>query len=149
MAYTPRFGSKERDELWSRERLAAHLAGRGNLPICNICDEPVHEDEPWDESHDPAQPKVFGGKSTGIAHARCNRLHGAQVVKPQVAKCDRIRKKHLGLKRPGMGRHPLPAGVRTKITRTMKHGVKPRLTLSEKLARMRAKRAFGAPELTA
>lgn len=145
MAYQPLFSSKQRDYLWSRECLAAWRAGRGRLPICNICDTPVQIDDPWDESHDPAQPRVFGGKSVGIAHRGCNHRHGYMVVKPQVDKCDRVRARHLGLKGPGLGRYPMKAGRRSAVTKTMNRGVKPRLTLGQRLAALQARRFFIEP----
>lgn len=149
MRYQPRFSSRKRDDLWSRECMASHSAGRGRLPICNLCDEPVTADQAWDESHHPAQPRVFGGKSVGIAHHDCNHRHGFIVVKPQVDKCNRVRRRHLGITGPGLGRYPMKAGRRSRVTKTMRHGLKPRLTLSQKLAAMRAKRAIVAePELT-
>lgn len=149
MAYRPDpfFRTRKREALWQCEELKSYRGGLGNVVICNLCGrEVVKFVDAWDESHDPAQPRVFGGRSVGIAHRACNRLHGAQVVRPLVAKCDRIKKRHLGLKLPGTGRHPLPAGVRTRITRTMHHGVKPRLTGAEKHAALMARRyPFGAP----
>lgn len=142
MRYKPRFGTRYRDDLWSRECMFAWQAGRGRQPICNLCDIPIRPDEPWDESHAPEQARVFGGRSVGCAHSSCNRLHGVQVVKPQVAKCDRVRAKHLGHKGPGLGRYPMRAGRRSGFTKTMNHGLRPRLKLAAKLAVMRAKRAI-------
>lgn len=142
MAFKYRFGSRKRDHLWSRECLCSHLAGRGPLPICNLCDVVVNAGDDWHESHDPAQPRVFGGKSVGIAHALCNILHGVRVVKPAVTRSNRIRDVHLGLKGPGLGPCPMRAGRRSPITKTMRHGVQPRRSSSEKLAETLAKRAF-------
>jgi hypothetical protein len=140
--YLPRFGTKKREALYQREELAAHFAGRGQYPICNLCDLPVMPGQAWDESHVGA-PKSLGGTSTGIAHRRCNHEHGAAVVTPMVAKAKRNRRKHVGIAGVGLGRHPLPAGVRTKITKTMLRGVQPRLTLSERLDALRKRRGFG------
>lgn len=142
MRYRPQYSTKKRDELWSRECLCAHLAGRGRLPICNLCDIVVNAGADWHESHDPAQPRVFGGKSVGIAHALCNILHGVTVVKPQVTRSNRIRDVHLGLKGPGLGPCPMRAGRRSPFTKTMRHGMQPRRSSSEKLAETLAKRAF-------
>jgi len=139
MAYKPRFSSKKRDDLWSRECLAAHVAGRGQLPICNLCDLPVTPGQAWDESHDGA-PKTFGGKSTGIAHHRCNHQHGVQIVVPAAAKAKRVHRKHIGVTGPGLGPHPMRAGRRSDITKTMNHGLQPRLSLSQKLAQTLRKR---------
>lgn len=145
MAYKPRFGTARRDALYQCEALVAHKAGRGRVPICNLCDRPVTPDQAWDESHHPDQPRVFGGRSVGIAHLACNRLHGAQVVAPQVAKCERVRRRHLGIAGPGLGQHPLPAGKRSPVTKTLRHGPQPRLTASEKLAVTLARRRFAEP----
>lgn len=139
MRYRHRFNSKKRDALWSRECLAAHLAGRGQLPICNLCDMPVTIGQTWDESHD-GTPKAFGGKSTGIAHHRCNHQHGAQIVAPAAAKAKRVRRKHIGVTGLGLGRCPMRAGRRSDVTKTMRHGLQPRLTQSEKHAATMARR---------
>lgn len=149
MVYKPMFGSLKREALWLSERLKAYLAGRGIDPICNLCDTPVSAKEPWHESHHPDQPKVFGGKSVGIAHKACNELHNNLVVTPAVAHCDRVRKRFLGLAGPGLGRYPMAAGRRSKITKTMGRGVQPRRTLAEKHAATMAKRAIGTLEVSA
>jgi hypothetical protein len=132
----PRFSSKARAYLWSREKTAAYRAGRGLLPICNICDLPVLECDAWDESHDPGRAAACGGRSVGIAHRLCNRRHGAQVVVPMLAKADRAGARHIGAAGPGLGRHPMRAGRRSGLSKTMRHGVQPRLTNAQKHARM-------------
>lgn len=138
MAYKPMFGSKKREALWQCEVLAAYKAGRGREPICNLCDLPVTVHDAWDESHDRGRAKAFGGKSVGIAHRLCNRLHGQQVVVPAVAKSNAVRKRYLGITGPGLGRFPMQGGRRSRISKTMRHGVQPRLTLAEKHARTMA-----------
>lgn len=142
MPYKPMFGSRRRESLWQREKLAAYKAGLGKLPICNLCGKPLGIDDPWDESHHPDHPKAFGGKSTGIAHRRCNREHGAKVVVPAVAKSNAVRAKHLGLKGPGLGRHPMPGGRNSRDVRTIGHGVVPRRSLAEKHAATMARRGI-------
>jgi hypothetical protein len=139
MAYRPLFNSKKREALWQRESLAAHLAGRGTSPICNICGLPVTPGQAWDESHDGA-PKAFGGRSTGIAHRRCNHDHGAQVVAPAAAKAKRVHRKHIGAAGAGLGRYPMAAGRRSDVSKTMHHGLQPRLTGAQKHAAMMAAR---------
>lgn len=150
MAYIPRFGTAKRDAIFACEALIAWKAGLGRDPICNIpgCGLPVTVDQAWDESHHPDQPRVFGGRSVGVAHSKCNRDHGAQVVKPQVAKCDRVRDRHLGLTGPGLGPHPMKAGRRSRITKTLHHGIKRRQTLGEKLAATLARRNFRDVDVT-
>lgn len=149
MSYKAMFGSLKREALWQRERIKAYLSGRGDCPICNLCDEPVTADQPWHESHHRDQPKVFGGKSVGVAHAECNTRHNNEVVTPAVAHCNRVRKRFLGLAGPGLGRYPMAAGRRSKITKTMRGGVQPRRSLAEKHAATMAKRAIVSVEVAA
>jgi hypothetical protein len=137
-----RFNSRQREALWCEQSLAAWKAGRGRDPICNLCDLPVTPTDAWDESHDPARARAFGGTRTGVAHRRCNREHGAQVVVPALAKSDRVRARHIGAAGPGLGKRPMPAGRRTRISKTFRHGVVARTTLAQKLAAMRASRAI-------
>ncbi len=146
MAYKPMFGSYRREGLWLREKHNAQLSGLGDHPICNLCGKPVTLEEAmrdgWHESHDPSRAKAFGGKDVGVAHAACNLEHGRTVVVPAVAKSNRVRAMHLGLKGPGLGRFPMRAGRRMRETKTFNRGVQPRMTLGEKIAAMRAKRAI-------
>lgn len=141
MAYKPRFNSKRREVCWHRACAAARMAGLGSLPICNIpgCGRVVQESDDWDESHDPGRHKVFGGRETGVAHRACNREHGAQVVVPEKAKADRIRRKHIGAARKGTGPHPMPGGHRANFKIAIGGGRKPRLTVAEALAATREK----------
>lgn len=137
------FGSKHRESLWIGQRTAAYREGLsdGSYCICNLCGLPVYKTDAWDESHDPGRAKAFGGKVTGIAHRACNRRHGAEVVTPAVAKANAQRRFDQGIDGPGLGRNPLPAGRRSGLSRSMAGRVSVRLTLPQKLARMRAKRA--------
>ena len=146
MAYKPRFGSKQREALHQREALAAHKAGRGPHPICVHCNLPVTPGQAWDESHITV-PAAFGGKDVGVGHRRCNQLDNNQVVTPMAAKARRARLDHVGVTGPGLGRHALPGGRRAAVSKTMRGQVVPRLTLSEKLAVLRAKRAFCTTEI--
>lgn len=148
MAYLPMFGSMHRERIWLRECFNAYAAGRGDgsCPICNICDEPVTKIQAlrdgWHESHHPDHPKVFGGKSVGVAHAACNLEHGREVVMPAVRHSNRVRAFHNGTKRPGMGRYPMRAGRRSGFTKTMGHGLQPRQTLAQRHAAVMAARAI-------
>ena len=130
MAYKPRFGSKHRDYLYSAAKTDAYLAGRGEFPICPHCDLPVTPDQAWDEVH-VTVPKCFGGKSKTVGHRRCNQLDNNQVVTPMAAKANEVRKRHLGIKGPGLGRHPMRGGRRSQERKTMRNGVQPRLTLAQ------------------
>lgn len=145
MAYKPRFGSKKREDLWAREKLHAYLNGRGDHPICNICDEPVTPDQAWDESHEGA-PKALGGKSVGVGHRKCNRDHGAQVVTLMVSKAKRGHKKFVGILGPGLGKFPMQGGRRSRVSKTMRNGLQPRLTLAQRHALFLQKRAIVAVE---
>lgn len=127
-----RLSNTARQELYDRCR------GDQPYPACNICDLLIQPGQDWDESHDPEGPAhVFGGTETGVAHSRCNRLHGAQVVRPQVAKCDRVEQKFTGAYRP---RTPMRGGRFDKVSKSMAGGVKVRKTLSQKHAETMAKR---------
>ena len=79
MAYKPLFGSKPREQVWQLECLAAHVAGRGELPICVHCEQPVGPGQAWDRAH-VTVPRAFGGKSVGVGHRKCNQLDNNQVV---------------------------------------------------------------------
>lgn len=126
MAYRPKFTTRHRDYLYSEARAAAGLAGRGEHPICPICDAPVFGDiEPWDEVH-VTVPRCFGGKSKTVGHRRCNQLENNTTVTPAFAKAERVRKRHLGITGPGLGRHPMPCGRRSSLRKTMTGEVLPR-----------------------
>ena len=146
MRYRPRFGTKQRDALYSREATAAHKAGRGRYPICPHCDLPVEPGQPWDEVHVGA-PKCFGGKDTGVGHRECNQRDNNENVTPAAAKAERVRKFYLGITGPGLGRCPMDGGRRSSVTRTMTHGVRPRLTQAQKLAATLARRSFTAADI--
>ncbi len=127
MAYKPRFGSKLREQVWQLECLAAYKAERsdGTFPICVHCDRPVMVGQMWDRSH-VTVPRAFGGKEVGVGHSGCNQQDNNQVVTPMAAKASEVRKKHVGIKGPGLGHHPLPGGRRSDRRVTMGRGVQPR-----------------------
>ena len=141
MRYKPRHGTRRREALYQREALAAHQAGRGQHPICVHCSEPVKPNQLWDESHTGA-PRTFGGKVTGVGHRLCNQLDNNKNVTPMAAKARRVRLKYLGITGPGLGPHPLPGGTRAAVSKTMRHGVQPRVTLGERMRALNAKRYF-------
>jgi hypothetical protein len=136
------FGSRKRENLWQACRVTAYLAGRGDCPICNLCDTPVTADQDWHESHLPWRGAPAHLRSVGIAHKDCNLLHGRTVVVPAFAKADRINDRRLGLKGPGLGRHPMRAGRLSRVTKTMRRGVQPRLSIAERHAAFLARRAI-------
>jgi hypothetical protein len=126
-----RFGSKARDALWFRERINAYLAGRGALPICPHCDQPVLPTDPWDRCHVGA-PRWAGGKRLQVGHRPCNQAHNAAVDTPAFAKSNRVRQRHVAGARGS--KHPLPCGRSSGKTKTINRGVQPRLTGAEKHA---------------
>jgi hypothetical protein len=138
---TYRFGTKHRDYVYWRDSMIAHDAGAGPHPICPHCSKPVHPKQDWDDCHVGA-PAALGGRRTAVGHRNCNRLDGATVVVPMVAKVKRMRAKHLGEKGPGLGPCPMRAGRRSGIRKTFAGAVVPRLTHGEKHAAMLAKRAI-------
>lgn len=141
MATRWQFGSRHRDNLYGDAKVAAHLAGRGEHPICPHCDLPVTPGQAWDEVH-VTVPRCFGGKSKTVGHRRCNQLDNNQVVTPAAAKANEVRKRHLGITGPGLGRNPMRGGRRSRERKTMGHGVQPRLTGRQKHAAFLRKRFF-------
>jgi hypothetical protein len=98
-----------------REALYDHCRGENEFPACNIpwCGRPVTPAERWVESHFPV-PHALGGTETGIAHERCNKLYAERVEVPAIAKCDRVRRRHIGAH---VSRFPLPFGRHSKLKR--------------------------------
>ena len=143
MAYKPLFGSKAREQVWKLGCEAAQEAARGEFPICVHCDLPVKPGQDWDRAH-VGVPRALGGDTVGVGHRRCNRLDNNRVVTPIVAKADSVRKKHLGIAGPGLGRTRMPCGRRSMLSKTMSHGVQPRLSLADRhAALLRARSFFG------
>jgi len=146
------FNSKRRETVWFRSKMAAYYAGRGRQPICPHCDLPVFEQDDWDECHLPHAPRAFGGgngvEHVTVGHHRCNMLDAAQNVVPAVAKSNRVRRKHLGAQKPGMGPHPMRGGRRARFKIAIGGGTKPRLTHAQQHAAFMARRygAFTEPE---
>ena len=142
-----RSNSKRRETVWFRSKMTAYLAGRGRQPICPHCDLPVFETDDWDECHLPHAPRAFGGgdgvEHVTVGHHRCNMLDAAQNVVPAVAKSNRIRRKHIGAHRPGMGRHPMPGGRRSAFKIAIGGGKKPRKRHAQLHADFMARR-YGA-----
>lgn len=108
--------ARQRQQLYDREVAKARAAGRGDLPICNLCDEPVRLGANWHESH-VGVPKANGGSSVGIAHAACNLDHAHRFVTPQVAKADRQRWAHTGARLKS--RRPLPGSRGSTLKKKM------------------------------
>jgi hypothetical protein len=109
--------NRQREELWDSECAKATAQGRGEHPICNLCNEPVTvPGDRWHESHNPYLPRAIGGSSDGIAHERCNLHHGHKIATPQVAKAKRVRQKFIGAFRSS---RPLPGGRDDPRKKTM------------------------------
>jgi hypothetical protein len=117
--------TKAREALYARECEKARAEGLGDYPICNLCGTPVLPGRLWDESHDPAKPRAWGGTETAVAHRKCNRQHGARVVTPMVAKAKRQRRMHLDIFRSTT---PLPGGREDRVKKTMSGKVVDRST---------------------
>lgn len=146
------FNSKRRETVWLRGKHAAYAAGRGSQPICPHCDLPVFETDDWDECHHPHKPRAFGGGSGVDAvtpgHHLCNLRDGAQVVTPAKAKADRVRRKHIGAQKPGMGRFAMRGGRRSKERKTINGQVVRRTTGAQRHAAFIASRALIAADGT-
>jgi hypothetical protein len=98
--------SRAREKLYDAEAAKAVAAGRGNLPICNLCDAPIDGTrQRWHESHDPAIPKHMGGAVTGIAHEPCNLRHNNLHDTPLFHKVHRQRRRYIGASRTS---RPMP-----------------------------------------
>jgi hypothetical protein len=77
------------------ERAAFYAAacGEADHPICGWCLQPVLPHETWERAHEGV-PHTWGGTDEAVWHARCNRIHGAQVVTKAYAKGKRQHNKH-------------------------------------------------------
>ena len=110
--------SSDREKLYIAEAEKALASGRGNLPICNICDCPIDgKTQRWHESHDPLKPKWLGGDVTGIAHAKCNNQHNNTHDTPIFFKTIRQRQKNIGAHRSKS--RPLPGTVASGMRKRM------------------------------
>lgn len=94
-----RLNSAQREALYDVEKQKAINTGKGEFPICKLCDLGILPGQTWDENHNKYLPHALGGLSDGIGHSKCNRAHGALVATPQVAKFKRIVRKHLDIHR--------------------------------------------------
>lgn len=126
-----------RELLWRACCIPADPAPDG-VVVCNLCFMPVEPGSEWDESHVGA-PAALGGKEVGIAHRRCNQLDNNANVTPMVAKAKRQKRNHLGITSPGLSETPLPFGKRSKMKKTFRMGVIPRVSQSEAHRELMAK----------
>lgn len=70
---------------------------------------------------------------------RCNR-EKTDADQTRFAKVRGMRDFHLGIKGPGLGRSPMPAGRRSRISRTFRHGVQPRQSGTQRYRVLMAER---------
>lgn len=126
-----KYSNRERQEIYDR------CCGDKQFPDCNICSLPVMHGQAWDVSHDPkGRPHALGGTDVAVAHSRCNRLHGAQVVRPLMAKLTRIRQRFTGAYQ---ARRPMRCGRKDGLKLTMDGRLVERKTLGEQLQDLRDK----------
>lgn len=111
-----RLSARERETLYRDECHAALVAGRGEYPICKLCDFPVMPGQLWHANHESHKPRWLGGMIDGISHARCNRLHNNTHDTPLYAKNERVRRRHLDLVRSDS---PLPGGRHDRLKKKL------------------------------
>ena len=114
MTFRRRLSTTQRRALYDAAVETARAAGREH-PACNLCPHPILPGQAWDVSHEGI-PAALGGTAIGLAHRRCNRIHGAQIVTPMVAKAKRTGDKFRDIKRAS---NPLPGGREDLRKRTM------------------------------
>lgn len=106
-----RLTTRQREDLYDREVAKAVAAGRGNRPVCNLCNCPIYGRD-WHESHNKYLPHALGGEVDGIAHVRCNLEWNNIHDTPLVAKVKRVRQKNIGAWR---SKRPMPFGRFDKL----------------------------------
>jgi hypothetical protein len=112
MTFPRRTSGKQREELWKAEAAKAVAAGRGEYPICKLCDLPIKPGSLWHENHEAHKPRWLGGVVDGISHGKCNRVWNNTHDTPLYAKNERIRKRHLDFTRSD---NPLPGGREDRL----------------------------------
>jgi 5-methylcytosine-specific restriction enzyme A len=70
----------------------------------------------------------------------CDDLKTYQRDLPAIAAADRKADFHLGIRGPGRGKSPLPAGRNSRVSKTMHHGVVERVSQAEKHRQFMARR---------
>ena len=126
-----------REDLWN-----ACVNPTTGFVHCNLCGGRVLPTEAWAESH-IGVPKAHDGNVVGIAHKCCNELDNNTFVTPFVAKTKRMRRRHIGADRPGLGPHKLPAGKNSPIIKKLNGRVVLRETPNQKHWATMAKRQIG------
>ena len=112
-----RLTSAQREDLYDCEVAKALASGRGQFPICRLCDLPIFPGQQWHDNHDRYLPHAIGGERDGISHARCNLNHNHTHDTPLVAKVKRQRRKHIGAHLPAFRLIPgsKGSGIRKRI----------------------------------
>ena len=108
--------TKQREALYADECHKALKSGRGEHPICKLCDRPITPGALWDINHQSHKPKWLGGAVDGISHRRCNRRHNNKVDTPLFAKNERMRRKHLDLPRTA---NPIAGGREDRLRKKL------------------------------
>ena len=109
---------------------------------CHICGGPITVGQRWDVSH--PIPLALGGCDNDTnrkpAHARCHQAVTTLSDIPRIAKAKRQARKHKGAFQTAT---PLPFGRKSSLSKKINGEIVERLTLGEKLARMRESRRIG------
>ncbi len=125
------FSAETKRLAWKRcncqcQQCTRHVTGAGDIEFDHIV--------PWEISHD---------SSLGNCQVLCTDCHAEKTAArdvPAIAEADRRADFHLGIRGPGRGRCPLPAGRNSRQSKTMRHGVVPRTSQIEKHRRFIARR---------
>ena len=91
-----RLTAAQREALYDEEAAKALASGRGQFPLCKLCDLPIGPGQRWHDNHDKYLPHAIGGERDGISHERCNLDHNHKHDTPLVAKVKRQRQKDIG-----------------------------------------------------
>lgn len=119
-----RLSSSKREQLYDAEAAKARELGRGDLPLCNICDGPIDgRTQAWDESHQKHKPRWLGGGVEGIAHRKCNRAWNNRHDTPGFHKNNRQRRRAIGA--TVSDSRPLIGTIRSGIRKPLKPFARP------------------------
>lgn len=97
---------------------------------------------PGNRIYDHADPWVHSRDSSlGNCQVICVRSDRDKTPRDltAIAKVRAVTDKHLGIKGPGLGAKPLPCGTRSRLTKTFRHGVMPRVSGGERHRALMAK----------
>lgn len=125
------FSNEVKRLAWKRcnrqcESCTRQVTGAGDIEFDHIV--------PWEISRD---------SSLGNCQVLCTDCHAAKTAArdvPAMAAADRKADYHIGIRGPGRGKSPLPAGRQSLISKTMRNGVVTRVSQAEKHRRFIAQR---------